>query len=96
VGAFYGFLCFFLHRCSHSLQHCIQGCAVIELSVGYHSEDYFGVRDVQQRIAIIMRDIEGLSYEEIAQATHASLGTVKSRIARGREDLKRRLNGVLG
>jgi RNA polymerase sigma-70 factor (ECF subfamily) len=51
---------------------------------------------LQQRIAIIMRDIEGLSYEEIAQATHASLGTVKSRIARGREDLKRRLNGVLG
>jgi RNA polymerase sigma-70 factor (ECF subfamily) len=51
---------------------------------------------VKQRIAVIMRDIEGLSYEEIAQATHASLGTVKSRIARGREDLKRRLNGVLG
>lgn len=51
---------------------------------------------LKQRIAIIMRDIEGLSYEEIALATHASLGTVKSRIARGREDLKRRLNGVLG
>jgi RNA polymerase sigma-70 factor (ECF subfamily) len=51
---------------------------------------------LKQRIAIVMRDIEGLSYEEIAQATHASLGTVKSRIARGREDLKRRLNGVLG
>jgi RNA polymerase sigma-70 factor (ECF subfamily) len=51
---------------------------------------------IQQRIAIVMRDIEGLSYEEIAHATHASLGTVKSRIARAREDLKRRLNGVLG
>jgi RNA polymerase sigma-70 factor (ECF subfamily) len=51
---------------------------------------------VLQRIAIVMRDIEGLSYEEIAEATQASLGTVKSRIARGREELKRRLNGVLG
>lgn len=49
-----------------------------------------------QRIAVIMRDIEGLSYEEIAEATQVSLGTVKSRIARGREELKRRLNGVLG
>jgi RNA polymerase sigma-70 factor (ECF subfamily) len=51
---------------------------------------------VLQRIAIVMRDIEGLSYEEIAEATEASLGTVKSRIARGRDELKRRLNGVLG
>jgi RNA polymerase sigma-70 factor (ECF subfamily) len=44
---------------------------------------------VQQRIAVIMRDIEGLSYEEIAEAMQVSLGTVKSRIARGREMLKR-------
>ncbi len=51
---------------------------------------------VLQRIAVIMRDVEGLTYEEIAEATQASLGTVKSRIARGREELKRRLNGVLG
>ncbi len=49
-----------------------------------------------QRVAVVMRDIEGLSYEEIAEATQVSLGTVKSRIARGREELKRRLNGVLG
>ncbi len=51
---------------------------------------------VQQRIAVVMRDVEGMSYEEIAESLGISLGTVKSRIARGREDLKRRLNGVLG
>ena len=51
---------------------------------------------LQQRIAVIMRDIEGLSYEEIAESMQVSLGTVKSRIARGREELKRRLNGILG
>ncbi len=51
---------------------------------------------IQQRIAVVMRDVEGLSYEEIAESLQVSLGTVKSRIARGREELKRRLNGTLG
>jgi len=51
---------------------------------------------VHQRIAVIMRDVEGMSYEEIAESMHVSLGTVKSRIARGRHELKRHLNGALG
>ena len=45
---------------------------------------------LQQRIAVVLRDIEGLTYEEIAESMKVSLGTVKSRIARGREMLKRR------
>jgi RNA polymerase sigma-70 factor (ECF subfamily) len=48
---------------------------------------------LQQRIAVIMRDIEGLTYEEIAESLNVSLGTVKSRIARGREVLKHHLVG---
>jgi len=48
---------------------------------------------LQQRVAVIMRDIDGLSYEEIAESLNVSLGTVKSRIARGREVLKHHLNG---
>jgi RNA polymerase sigma-70 factor (ECF subfamily) len=51
---------------------------------------------VQQRVAVVMRDIQGLSYDEIADLLQVSLGTVKSRIARGRDELKRRLNGALG
>ena len=46
----------------------------------------------QFRVAIVLRELQGLSYEEIATATHSSIGTVKSRIARARgklqEDLK--------
>ena len=41
-----------------------------------------------QRLAVTLCDVQGLSYEEIAQATRASLGTVKSRIARGRARLR--------
>lgn len=41
----------------------------------------------QYRIVIVMREIESLSYEEIANALDISLGTVKSRIARAREKL---------
>jgi len=43
------------------------------------------------REAIVLCDIEGLSYEETAAALGASMGTVKSRISRGREELRRRL-----
>ncbi|MBE0415611.1 MAG: sigma-70 family RNA polymerase sigma factor [Dehalococcoidia bacterium] len=41
-----------------------------------------------QRLAVILRDIVGLDYEEIAQATGSSLGTVKSRLSRGRARLR--------
>jgi RNA polymerase sigma-70 factor, ECF subfamily len=51
---------------------------------------------MKQRVALIMRDIEGLTYEEIAENLQVSLGTVKSRIARGREELKRQCGGALG
>ena len=47
------------------------------------------------REAVVLRDIEGLSYEEIAAALETNIGTVKSRIARGREELKRKLQRSL-
>lgn len=47
------------------------------------------------RTTIVLREIEGLSYEEIAEMTGASLGTVKSRIARARQRLQTQLQPYL-
>ena len=47
------------------------------------------------RAVVVLRDIEDLSYEEIATVLDLSLGTVKSRILRGREALRRILEGRL-
>jgi RNA polymerase sigma-70 factor (ECF subfamily) len=49
-----------------------------------------------QRHAIVMFDVEGFDYAEIAEMTGVSLGTVKSRIHRGRLALRDRLEGHLG
>jgi RNA polymerase sigma-70 factor (ECF subfamily) len=47
------------------------------------------------RSTLILRDLEEMSYEEIAEVMNVSLGTVKSRLTRGREALKRRLTGYI-
>ena len=47
------------------------------------------------REAVILRDIEGFAYEEIAATLEISVGTVKSRLARGRQELRRKLEGSL-
>ena len=46
------------------------------------------------REVVILRDIEGLSYEEIAEVTSLSIGTVKSRINRGRKHLQELLKNI--
>ena len=57
--------------------------AVIEAALGELNANF--------RAALVLREIEGLSYEEIAEILEISLGTVKSRILRGREALRGRL-----
>lgn len=47
------------------------------------------------RIAIILREFQGLSYEEIAKTTNASVGTVKSRISRARIKLQEALKNYI-
>lgn len=43
---------------------------------------------IEFREAVVLRDLEGLAYEEIAAALGVPIGTVRSRIARGRERLR--------
>ena len=47
------------------------------------------------REAVVLRDIEGHDYREIAEALQVSIGTVKSRIARGRAALRERLQDLI-
>jgi len=42
----------------------------------------------KMRAAIVLKELEGLSYEEIADTLDVSIGTVKSRISRARDELK--------
>ena len=61
--------------------------AKVELELSKVNEPY--------RTAVVLRDIEQLSYEEIAEVLEVSLGTVKSRLMRGREALKKRLQSYV-
>jgi RNA polymerase sigma-70 factor (ECF subfamily) len=49
----------------------------------------------ERRIVVVLRDFEGLSYEEIAAALDLQLGTVRSRLHRARTDLKEKLERFL-
>ena len=47
----------------------------------------------EQKRVVVLRDIQGLSYDEIADISGLNLGTVKSRLARGRLELRNKLKG---
>ena len=55
----------------------------IEKAIGTLPED--------MKAAVVLRDIQGFSYEEIAKILSANVGTIKSRISRGREKLREAL-----
>jgi RNA polymerase sigma-70 factor (ECF subfamily) len=59
--------------------------AEIEYALAKVPEDF--------RMAVVLSDIEGLSYQEIADATGVPIGTVRSRLARGRSILRKALEG---
>ena len=48
-----------------------------------------------KKTVVVLRDIEGLSYEKISTVTQLNLGTVKSKLARARQDLREMLKGEM-
>src|ERR1700728_2692750 len=65
-------------------------------SVAHHEVQHRGEEELRHvpepyRTTLILRDLEEMSYEEIAEVLEISLGTVKSRLTRGRDALRQRL-----
>jgi len=65
--------------------------AVIRRELQQEVQNVLNSLSEEHRIIVVMRDIQGYSYEEIAQLLQCSLGTVKSRLNRARHILKEKL-----
>lgn len=65
--------------------------ALFDEALGAEVEEALSKVPADFRITVILSDIEGLSYQEIADATDVPIGTVRSRLARGRALLRNAL-----
>lgn len=71
----------------------MEQCLASEL--GCHIKNSILTLPVNSRVAIVLREFEGMSYEDIAKLTKTSIGTVKSRISRARIKLQEELSDYL-
>ena len=60
----------------------------LRLELNVHLQGGLATLPADQRLAVVLRDVQGLSYEEVAEVMRCSVGTVKSRIARGRARMR--------
>lgn len=80
------------------------GLAALSRSAEEAALDHFTDDEVREAVeslpdifreAVLLADVEGFSYKEIAEITGVPIGTVMSRLSRGRAQLQRRLAGYL-
>jgi RNA polymerase sigma-70 factor, ECF subfamily len=64
---------------------------LFDKTLGTEIEQALAAVPIDFRTAVILSDIEGLSYQEIADATEVPIGTVRSRLARGRSMMRKAL-----
>jgi RNA polymerase sigma-70 factor (ECF subfamily) len=69
----------------------LPGQALAKRELRQEVEDAIAELPEEFRLAVILRDLQGFEYEEIAEALQCSMGTVKSRLSRGRQRVKERL-----
>ena len=65
--------------------------SVIRGELSRHIQAGLMALPLDQRAAVVLCDVQGLTYEEVSEALHISLGTVKSRLSRGRARLRKLL-----
>ncbi len=65
--------------------------ALFDNLVGAEVEEALSKVPADVRVTVLLSDVEGMTYEEIAEATNVPVGTVRSRLARGRAILRREL-----
>ena len=65
--------------------------AVLNAELGDHIKDVMADLHPDQRMALVLIDVEGLSYEEAAETMAVSIGTVKSRLSRARGRMREAL-----
>jgi RNA polymerase sigma-70 factor (ECF subfamily) len=70
--------------------------ALLTKEIGHTVNEAVGSLPEELRTALTLRELEGLSYEEIAQVMNCPIGTVRSRIFRARETVADKLRPLLG
>ena len=67
-----------------------------KLSVSSRAEAVYEAVDrlaPERKLALLLREVQEMSYEEISEMTGVPVGTVRSRLARARDDLRRMMGG---
>ena len=64
-------------------------------AIGQQVQDAVAALPEKLRVVVTLKDLEGYSYDEVSRILQCKLGTVKSRHARGREQLRRRLEALI-